>query len=561
MTETIARFSLIGAAVCGALVWLLDLAGFKDASALIVPAILLAMTGLGLGWWEKTKAEAALPTSNTHGSAYEASAAELVAKAKASAAARGALVPLGKVNGAPMFHRTEKHVLMLVSAGGGKGVSYLLPNLLSYPGSVFVTDPKGENATISAGYRATLGKVCVLDPWEITSGEAARYRDTFNPLDAIMNGDRRQVLAKSKALAEAFGVVKQNDHWQNASKQLLTALIAHVCTAEKLGKLRDLVTVRELLMENFLPALEPEKGKPRSLKKGEEIRSEAAFPVSALEAMLINDACEGAIRREAAGLSRCAVEELSGILGTAKVATEFIEETCIRDSLRGRSQTPGPNAGVFGLGGLDFGDWRRGVLSVFLCVPARAIRDYPNYVRLVTVAALDTMLEREEVPQAGPVQFLLDELGYIGRLDSVEGALGLGRSYGVQIWGVFQNIGMIERDYGRTGIDTFWSNAGVRIVFASDSATSEYASKQTGQSTVATTSTSYSEGPAGANVGSGAGEAGRPLFTPHEVTIRAARDTGKALVFLDGMNVALLDRLRYYADEPFASRAMPQASS
>jgi type IV secretion system protein VirD4 len=393
----------------------------------------------------------------------------------------------------------------------------------------------------------------VLDPWGIAKGNATQYRTNFNPLDAIIDGDRRSVWSKAKALADAFGVVKQNDHWQNRSKQLLTALIAHVCTAENLGKPRDLVTVRELLMENFRSAPEV-KAKPATLRKGEEIRAPSPV-VSTIEAMLANAACEGAIRREASGIKNGAEDEVAGVTATAQVATEFIDESYIRESLRGRAQTSGPNPGVYGLAGLDFQGWRQGIMSVYLCVPARVIRDYPNYVRLVTVAALDTMLEHEEMPSGGPVQFILDELGYIGKLESVVAALGLGRSFGIQLWGVFQNVGMIRDDYGPNGVDTFWSNSGVRIVFSSTAETSDYASRQTGGATVTTMNSSQSQGPTGASSSEGTGETARPLLTPHEVTTRYAADTGRALVFLDGLNVAAVERLVYLRDEPFVSLA------
>lgn len=551
-TDTIARAALIGALSCFALAFVLPSAGFNDlGGALIPPAFILALVWLAVGIWNRSAADVREPGEGALGSARFASSAEL--RSKCSNTGRGAPVPLGKLGGEHLFHRTEKHVLMLVSTGGGKGVSYILPNLLSYRGSVFVTDPKGENATITARFRSSLGRVCVLDPWSIAKGNAVQYRTNFNPLDAILDGDRRSVWSKAKALADAFGVVKQNDHWQNRSKQLLTALIAHVCTAENLGKPRDLVTVRELLMENFLPAPEA-KAKPMNLRKGEEIRAPSPA-LSTIEAMLANTACEGAIAREASGIKNGAEEEVAGVRATAQVATEFIDESYIRESLRGRAQTPGPNPAVYGLAGLDFQGWRRGVMSVYLCAPVRAIRDYPNYVRLVTVAALDTMLEREEAPAAGPVQFILDELGYIGKLESVVAALGLGRSFGIQLWGVFQNVGMIRDDYGPNGVDTFWSNAGVRVVFASQAETSDYVSRQTGGSTVTTMSSSTSQGPTGASSSEGTGETARPLLTAHEVTTRYAGDTGRALVFLDGLNVATVERLAFYRDEPFAGLA------
>lgn len=550
--DTIGRGALIGAVACFALSWLLHLAGFQDVGGALIPlAAVLAVLWLGVGIWNRAAADIREPGEGALGSARFATAGEL--RSKCGATGNGAPIPLGKLGGEALFHRTEKHVLMLVSTGGGKGVSYILPNLLSYTGSVFVTDPKGENATLSARFRSGLGQVCVLDPWGIAKGDAERYRTSFNPLDAIIDGDRRAVWSKAKALADAFGVVKQNDHWQNRSKQLLTALIAHVCTAENLGKPRDLVTVRELLMENFLPAAE-QKPRASNLRKGEELRAPSPA-VSTIEAMLSNPACDGAIAREASGIRNGADEEVAGVRATAQVATEFIDESFIRESLRGRAQTAGPNPAVFGPGGLDFQAWRRGVMSVYLCVPARAIRDYPNYVRLVTVAALDTMLEREEAPSSGSVQFILDELGYIGRLESVLTALGLGRSFGIQLWGVFQNIGMIRDDYGPNGVDSFWSNAGARIVFASQAETSDYVSRQTGGATVTTLSSSTSEGPQGTSSSESAGETGRPLLTPHEVTTRYAKDTGRALVFLDGLNVAAVERLAYYRDEPFASRA------
>lgn len=50
------------------------------------------------------------------------------------------------------------------------------------------------------------------------------------------------------------------------------------------------------------------------------------------------------------------------------------------------------------------------------------------------------------------------------------------------------------------------------------------------------------------------GEAGRPLLTPHEVTTRYSADSGQALVFVDGLDVAAVERLIYFRDEPYNSR-------
>jgi type IV secretion system protein VirD4 len=64
----------------------------------------------------------------------------------------------------------------------GKGVSSVVPTLLSYPGSVIVLDFKGENFNMTSGFRARFGRVY---RWEPTGYSGHR----FNPLMEIREGD------------------------------------------------------------------------------------------------------------------------------------------------------------------------------------------------------------------------------------------------------------------------------------------------------------------------------------------------------------------------------------
>ena len=45
-------------------------------------------------------------------------------------------------------------VMVFAAMGAGKGLGVVIPSLLTYRGSMVVTDPKGENYDITAGYRA-----------------------------------------------------------------------------------------------------------------------------------------------------------------------------------------------------------------------------------------------------------------------------------------------------------------------------------------------------------------------------------------------------------------------
>ena len=91
-------------------------------------------------------------------------------------------IVLGRFRGKLLRHRTDKHLLTLAPNRAGKGVSAIIPNLLTWPGSVLVIDPKGENAVVTARRRQAMGQaVHVLDPWGITG----LARASFNPLLAL----------------------------------------------------------------------------------------------------------------------------------------------------------------------------------------------------------------------------------------------------------------------------------------------------------------------------------------------------------------------------------------
>ena len=88
--------------------------------------------------------------------------------------------------GASMFDRNwlvgvkdDRHQITISSTGGGKGRSVVLPQLLTYPGSVLCVDVKGQNAAVTAERRRAMGQtVHVFDPMNALGGGAALY----NPL-------------------------------------------------------------------------------------------------------------------------------------------------------------------------------------------------------------------------------------------------------------------------------------------------------------------------------------------------------------------------------------------
>jgi len=77
--------------------------------------------------------------------------------------------------------------------------------------------------------------------------------------------------------------------------------------------------------------------------------------------------------------------------------------------------------------------------------------------------------------------FLLDEFYSLGRIDEIAKAAGLMPSYGVHLWPFLQDLGQLQKLYGKEGMETFFGNSDAQIFFGnSDSLTLDYVSKQIG---------------------------------------------------------------------------------
>ena len=89
---------------------------------------------------------------------------------------KGGHVWLGRspLDGAPIGFADNRHVCLAGNTRGGKGTSIILPNICSWPGSMVVVDPKGENATVAAARRGQGSDFCE------GMGQAVHILDPFN---------------------------------------------------------------------------------------------------------------------------------------------------------------------------------------------------------------------------------------------------------------------------------------------------------------------------------------------------------------------------------------------
>lgn len=148
---------------------------FVEGAAVAAAGGLLSIAvALAMSVWRAREAEAA----STYGSARWANQLEI----RGANLARPDGVVLGRFEGHYLRHNGPEHVLCFAPTRSGKGVGLVVPTLLTWPESAIVHDIKGENWTMTSGFRARHGRVLLFDP---TNSASAAY----NPLLEVRRGE------------------------------------------------------------------------------------------------------------------------------------------------------------------------------------------------------------------------------------------------------------------------------------------------------------------------------------------------------------------------------------
>jgi type IV secretion system protein VirD4 len=396
----------------------------------------------------------------------------------------------------------NRHVVTVAGSRAGKSSTILIPNLLRYPGSALVLDPKGELARATASARRALGqKVFILDPF----GASGAPSQAHNPFDELSSGNPDHIGADAALLADALIISNEKDpHWTDSAKNLIRGITLHLLSTGSKATIREL---RRLLNAD-----------PDELE-------------TMLKAMVRSDAFDGAVANVGAAFLGKAVsggEELQSILSTAQ------EQTTPLDDIRK----------VTDRSDFRLRDLKREPTTVYLVLPAMRMGTHFRWLRLVIQQAFAAM-ELEETMPAHPVLFLLEEFPVLGYLRPIETAAGFVAGFGVKLWTVLQDFSQLKVHYPKSW-ETFLGNAGIIQAFGNvDLTTTEYLSKRLGNLTiieeqnVPISSSSLSHGDLGRR------EHLRqvPLLDASEITRFFAREAGRQLLLAPGRPPIYCDRL------------------
>ena len=122
----------------------------------------------------------------------------------------------------PLYFDGNESLATIAGPGTGKTVAQVIPNLLTYPGSAFVLDIKGELWDLTAGYRAKhFGPVRRFAPTD-PSGCSHRYNPLdFVPLEAAAAERECQIIA-NMIIPDNPGA--RDPFWEQKAREYLWAL-------------------------------------------------------------------------------------------------------------------------------------------------------------------------------------------------------------------------------------------------------------------------------------------------------------------------------------------------
>lgn len=446
-----------------------------------------------------------------------------------SVAYRPGTIFLGRVDQTMIGLRDNRHLVTIAGTRGGKSACLLIPNLLLYPGSALVIDPKGELARETAEHRSkALGQdVRVLDPWNV-SGVSDALRSTYDPI-AELRDNTTSLIDNADLLADALIIGSERDsHWTDAARALLRALILWCALdADWSG---GSVTGIPGAVARIMEEARADVGGLLAELSGMD---SAAYPDAAPEVLSI-------IRDQAKALIGTNEKERSSILSTTRTQLAFLESPAMREAL-----APSP---------LRLPDLKRKPTTIYLCLPASRMGTHNRWLRLFVNLAVAAMeFAPKEATAEHPALFVLEEFAALGHMRALEHAAAYMAGYGVKLWTVLQDLTQLKRHY-KEGWETFLGNAGIVQAFSvADLTTCEYLSKRLGETTFQITNKVDVSSRQGLEGDTGLRREFKtaPLLSPDELARKLARvgdghggsAGGLALVLVAGAHPFVVDRV------------------
>jgi type IV secretion system protein VirD4 len=357
-------------------------------------------------------------------------------------------------------HHGPEHVLCYAPTRSGKGVGLVVPTLLSWSESVFVTDLKGELWALTAGWRQRHAHNRVLR-FEPAAGSGSAC---WNPLEEIRQGTEHEVgdvqnLAMLLVDPDGKGL---ETHWQKTSQALLVGLILHALYKARIeGVAATLPRVDAMLAD-------PDR----------DIRELWMEMVTYAHLGDRNHPVVGAAARDM--LDR-PDEEAGSVLSTTKSYLALYRDPVVAQNVA-RSD--------FRIRDLMHRDHP---VSLYVVTQPNDKARLKPLVRVLLNMVVRLLADKMAFANGRPVAhyrhrllMMLDEFPSLGKLDILQESLAFVAGYGIKCYLICQDINQIRsRQTGYGPDESITSNCHIQCAYPPNRVeTAEHLSKLTGQTTV-----------------------------------------------------------------------------
>jgi len=351
----------------------------------------------------------------------------------------------------PVYYNGAESLVTIGGPGSGKSSSIVIPNLVNYPGSAVVLDPKGELWNETARWRERhFGPVYRFAPTD-PNGQTHR----FNPFDHISQTPQEAALQCEEVIYQLMPANNslKEPYWENRARDLVWALAT--VTAIRRGKAdRTFENVAKLAS---VPLLDEDDSDINKIIK--------AFRAAGTKHNINNlssiaSSVEGALGegQRLETIMDVARSNLGIFTKNQKVATATSASDWHPNQLRTRPGT-----------------------TVYLTFFFNELQALAPLVRVILFQHLNVLLRQLIDPKKDPViTFFLDEMPTLGRFDVINTLQNVGRGSGLRLWMFAQYLGQLSDTFGAQLAGGMVGSARTRMYLQPDDETARELSKALG---------------------------------------------------------------------------------
>ena len=445
------------------------------------------------------------PPESQHGDAHWATRKEI--KKAGLFQKRGML--LGNYKGKYLVEYSFQHTLLFAPTGSGKGVGFVIPNLLFWDESVIVHDIKLENYELTSGYRhkGMKQKVYLWNP-----ADQQGITHCYNPMDWIAK-DQGGMVDDIQKIAKFL--LPKEDFWNSEARSLVTGLML---------------------------SLQVDDERQKSL--GETLRLIRSEDLAYTLAVILDT--KGAVLHPIAYMNLGAFlgkadKERSGVCSTASSALELWSNPFV-DTATSKSH-------------FNIGKFRRETNTLYVGISPNNINRLKPLLQIFYQQAATIFTNKMPTKdEKFGVMMLLDEFPTLGEMQEIKVGIAYYRGYHVKVFLIVQDTDQLKDIYKDAGMNSFLSNCTYRITYSANNATTaKMISDLLGNKTITTESGSKPKyldlNPGSRSVS--VSKSSRNLLMPQEI-ITLPRD--EEIILMESKSPIRCNKIFYYKDKMFTSR-------